>query len=131
MLLCFALSLLSTYCSKGISLLAWVSFPCSLCFLFFRSNGIRSFQEVEKLQVLPTLQALVLTDNPCAEEPDYRLEVLSRLPQLQRLDKELIEEDEREEAEQIRQTRLEKKKVRATQCGDKKEVKRKKKDQTC
>ncbi|XP_010394422.1 leucine-rich repeat-containing protein 23 [Corvus cornix cornix] len=81
-----------------------------LQYLNLRSNGIRSFQEVEKLQVLPMLQALVLMDNPCAEEPDYRLEVLSQLPQLQRLDKEFIEEDEREEAEQIRRTRLEKKK---------------------
>ncbi|XP_023795656.1 leucine-rich repeat-containing protein 23 isoform X2 [Cyanistes caeruleus] len=68
-------------------------------------NGIKSFQEVEKLQVLPMLQALVLMDNPCTEEPNYRLEVLSRLPQLQRLDKESVEKEEREEAEKIRQTR--------------------------
>ncbi|NWW05143.1 LRC23 protein, partial [Oreocharis arfaki] len=92
-----------------------------LQYLNLRSNGIRSFQEVEKLQVLPVLQALVLTDNPCAEEPNYRLEVLSRLPQLQRLDKELVEEEEWEEAEKIRQTRLEKEKVRTTRCRDKKD----------
>ncbi|XP_014108754.1 PREDICTED: leucine-rich repeat-containing protein 23 [Pseudopodoces humilis] len=76
-----------------------------LQYLNLRSNGIKSFQEVEKLQVLPMLQALVLIDNPCTEEPSYRLEVLSRLPQLQRLDKESVEEEEREEAEKIRQTR--------------------------
>ncbi|XP_039573904.1 leucine-rich repeat-containing protein 23 [Passer montanus] len=81
-----------------------------LQYLNLRSNGIKSFQEVEKLQVLPTLQALVLMGNPCAEEPDYRLQVLSRLPQLQRLDKELVEEEEREEAEKIRQTRKAKEK---------------------
>ncbi|NWX36342.1 LRC23 protein, partial [Notiomystis cincta] len=81
-----------------------------LQYLNLRSNGIRSFQEVEKLQVLPMLQELVLMDNPCAEEPDYRLEVLSRLPRLQRLDKESVEEDEREEAENIRQARQEKEK---------------------
>ncbi|XP_053827262.1 leucine-rich repeat-containing protein 23 [Vidua macroura] len=81
-----------------------------LQYLNLRSNGIKSFQEVEKLQVLPMLQALVLMDNPCAEEPNYRLEVLSRLPQLQRLDKESIEEEEREEAENIRQARKEKEK---------------------
>ncbi|NXS84042.1 LRC23 protein, partial [Erpornis zantholeuca] len=81
-----------------------------LQYLNLRSNGIKSFQEVGKLQVLPMLQALVLMDNPCAEKRDYRLEVLSWLPQLQRLDKEVIEEDEWEEAEKIRQTRLEKEK---------------------
>ncbi|NWW36830.1 LRC23 protein, partial [Panurus biarmicus] len=81
-----------------------------LQYLNLRNNGIKSFQEVEKLQVLPMLQALVLMDNPCAEEPDYRLEVLSRLSRLQRLDKESIEEEEREEAEKIRQRRKEKEK---------------------
>ncbi|XP_063250260.1 leucine-rich repeat-containing protein 23 [Prinia subflava] len=81
-----------------------------LQYLNLRSNGIKSFQEVEKLQVLPMLQALVLMDNPCAEEPDYRLQVLSRLSQLQRLDKELVEEEEWEEAERLRQTRKEKEK---------------------
>ncbi|NXT13789.1 LRC23 protein, partial [Prunella fulvescens] len=79
-----------------------------LQYLNLRSNGIKSFQEVAKLEVLPMLQALVLMDNPCAEERDYRLEVLSRLPQLQRLDKEPVEEEEREEAEKIRQTRRQK-----------------------
>ncbi|RMC07591.1 hypothetical protein DUI87_17067 [Hirundo rustica rustica] len=79
-----------------------------LQYLNLRNNGIKSFQEVEKLQVLPMLQALVLMDNPCAEEPNYRLEVLSRLSQLQRLDKESVEEEEREEAEKMRQTRKEK-----------------------
>ncbi|NXD21608.1 LRC23 protein, partial [Spelaeornis formosus] len=79
-----------------------------LQYLNLRSNGIKSFQEVEKLQVLPMLQTLVLMDNPCAEERDYRLEVLSRLPKLQRLDKESIEEEEREEAEKIRRARKEK-----------------------
>ncbi|NXU12081.1 LRC23 protein, partial [Pardalotus punctatus] len=83
-----------------------VSMTC-LQYLNLRANGIHSIQEVEKLQVLPMLQALVLMDNPCAEEPSYRLEVLIRLPQLQRLDKELIEEEEREEAAKIRQTRKE------------------------
>ncbi|XP_032535866.1 leucine-rich repeat-containing protein 23 [Chiroxiphia lanceolata] len=80
-----------------------------LQYLNLRNNGISSFQEVEKLQVLPTLQALVLLDNPCADEPSYRLEVLALLPHLQRLDKEVVEQDEREEAMKIRQTRQEEK----------------------
>ncbi|NXM83061.1 LRC23 protein, partial [Oenanthe oenanthe] len=81
-----------------------------LQYLNLRSNEIKSFQEVEKLQVLPVLQTLVLMDNPCAEEPGYRLEVLSRLLQLQRLDKEPVEEEEREEAKNVRQTRKEREK---------------------
>ncbi|NWV26445.1 LRC23 protein, partial [Origma solitaria] len=97
-----------------------VSMMC-LQYLNLRGNGIHSSQEVEKLQVLPMLQALVLMDNPCAEEPDYRMEVLVRLPQLQRLDKELIVEEEREEAAKIRQTRKVQEKVRTTRWG-KKEV---------
>ncbi|NXJ78555.1 LRC23 protein, partial [Trogon melanurus] len=91
-----------------------------LQYLNLRNNRISSLQEVEKLKVLPMLQALVLLDNPCSEEPNYRLEVLVLLPHLQRLDKELFEEDERKEANQIRQKRQEEEKVRTAQ-QDKKE----------
>ncbi|XP_009869817.1 PREDICTED: leucine-rich repeat-containing protein 23, partial [Apaloderma vittatum] len=81
-----------------------------LQYLNLRNNRISNLQEVEKLKVLPMLQALVLLDNPCSDEPNYRLEVLVLLPHLQRLDKELFEEDEREEANQIRQKRQEEEK---------------------
>lgn len=76
------------------------------------------------------LQALVLLDNPCSDEPNYRLEVLVLLPHLQRLDKELVEQDERAEANEIRQKRQEEK-VRTAQHREKKEVKGKREDQTC
>ncbi|KAM6144584.1 leucine-rich repeat-containing protein 23 [Phoenicopterus ruber ruber] len=81
-----------------------------LQYLNLRNNGISSLQEVAKLQVLPMLQALVLSDNPCSDEPNYRLEVLVLLPHLQRLDKELFEQDERVEANKIRQKRQEEEK---------------------
>ncbi|XP_030327812.1 leucine-rich repeat-containing protein 23 isoform X2 [Strigops habroptila] len=81
-----------------------------LQYLNLRNNGISSFQEVAKLQVLPMLQALVLLDNPCSEETDYRLEVLALLPHLQRLDKEVVEQEERAEANEIRQRRQEEEK---------------------
>ncbi|XP_054699000.1 leucine-rich repeat-containing protein 23 [Grus americana] len=81
-----------------------------LQYLNLRNNGINSLQEVAKLQVLPMLQALVLLDNPCSDEPSYRLEVLVLLPHLQRLDKELFEQDERAEANKIRQERQEEEK---------------------
>ncbi|KFZ62785.1 Leucine-rich repeat-containing protein 23, partial [Antrostomus carolinensis] len=78
-----------------------------LQYLNLRNNRISSLQEVEKLQVLPMLQALVLSDNPCSEEPNYRLEVLVLLPNLQRLDKELFEQDEQAEANEMRLRRQE------------------------
>ncbi|NXT87682.1 LRC23 protein, partial [Anhinga rufa] len=99
-----------------------------LQYLNLRNNGISSFQEVAKLQVLPMLQALVLLDNPCCDEPNYRLEVLVLLPHLQRLDKELFEEDERAEANKICQQRQEEEKVRAAWHGEEKEAKRKRED---
>ncbi|NXX85630.1 LRC23 protein, partial [Urocolius indicus] len=88
-----------------------------LQYLNLRNNGISSLQEVAKLQVLPMLQALVLLDNPCCEEPDYQLEVLVLLPHLQRLDKEPFEHDQRVEANSIRQKRQEKEKVRTALLG--------------
>ncbi|NXP48224.1 LRC23 protein, partial [Heliornis fulica] len=78
-----------------------------LQYLNLRNNGISSLEEVAKLQVLPMLQALVLLDNPCSDEPNYRLEVLVLLPHLQRLDKEFVEQEEQVEANKIRQERVE------------------------
>ncbi|NXN31555.1 LRC23 protein, partial [Nycticryphes semicollaris] len=83
-----------------------------LQYLNLRNNGISSIQEVGKLQVLPMLQTLVLVDNPCCDEPNYRLEVLVLLPHLQRLDKELVEQEERTEANEMYQKRQEEEKVR-------------------
>ncbi|NWI66945.1 LRC23 protein, partial [Todus mexicanus] len=92
-----------------------------LQYLNLRNNGISSLQEVAKLQVLPMLEVLVLLDNPCTDESNYRLEVLVLLPQLQRLDKELFEQDERAEANKTRQERQEEEEwVRTAQCGEQK-----------
>ncbi|NXJ98877.1 LRC23 protein, partial [Corythaixoides concolor] len=91
-----------------------------LRYLNLRNNGISSLQEVAKLQVLPVLQALVLLDNPCTDEPNYRLEVLVLLPHLQRLDKELFEREEWAEANKIRQERQEEEKVRTAWRGEEK-----------
>uniref|UniRef100_A0A803THG3 Leucine-rich repeat-containing protein 23 n=1 Tax=Anolis carolinensis TaxID=28377 RepID=A0A803THG3_ANOCA len=79
----------------------------SLQYLNLRGNAISQIQELTKLLVLPMLRALVLLDNPCSEEGDYRIEVLVQLPRLERLDKDFFEEDERAEAEDIRQRRKE------------------------
>ncbi|XP_077201877.1 leucine-rich repeat-containing protein 23 [Paroedura picta] len=79
----------------------------ALQYLNLRGNAIANLQEVSKLQMLPMLRALVLLDNPCADEGEYRLDVLVLLPRLERLDKDFFEEDERLDAEDIRQRRRE------------------------
>ncbi|XP_015274279.1 PREDICTED: leucine-rich repeat-containing protein 23 [Gekko japonicus] len=79
----------------------------ALQYLNLRGNAIAQLDEVAKLQKLPMLRALVLLDNPCSDEGEYRLEVLVVLPRLERLDKDFFEEDERLDAEDVRQRRRE------------------------
>lgn len=64
---------------------------------------ITSLQELAKLRDLPKLRALVLLDNPCTDESNYRQEALVQMGQLERLDKDFYEDDDRAEAEEIRQ----------------------------
>ncbi|XP_036152534.1 leucine-rich repeat-containing protein 23 [Myotis myotis] len=75
----------------------------SLQYLNLRANMVSNLQELAKLQNLPKLRALVLLDNPCTDESDYRQEALVHIPQLERLDKEFFEEEDRAEANEIRQ----------------------------
>ncbi|KAG8509068.1 Leucine-rich repeat-containing protein 23, partial [Galemys pyrenaicus] len=74
----------------------------SLQYLNLRGNMVADLGELAKLQGLPKLRALVLLDNPCADENDYRQEALVQIAQLERLDKEFFEEEDRAEAEEIR-----------------------------
>jgi hypothetical protein len=53
---------------------------------------------------------LVLADNPVSTLDGYRLEVLIKLPKLDKLDKDTVTFDEREEVEQA----LEAKKIKVT-----------------
>lgn len=64
---------------------------------------ISDLGELAKLRDLPKLRALVLLDNPCADETDYRQEALVQMAHLERLDKEYYEDEDRAEAEEIRQ----------------------------
>ncbi|CAK6443738.1 unnamed protein product [Pipistrellus nathusii] len=75
----------------------------ALQYLNLRGNMISNLQELTKIQNLPKLRALVLLDNPCTDETDYRQEALVHIPQLERLDKEFFEEEDRAEANEIRQ----------------------------
>ena len=49
----------------------------------------------------------MITENPCAEEDDYRQEALIALRRLERLDKDEFSEEERHEAEEIAEQRKE------------------------
>nr|XP_048677000.1 leucine-rich repeat-containing protein 23 isoform X6 [Caretta caretta] len=89
-----------------------------LQYLNLRGNGILNLQEMAKLQVLPMLRALVLMDNPCSDEGEYRMEALVLLPRLERLDKDFFEEDERAEAEETRQRRRDEEQVRAEEVRE-------------
>uniref|UniRef100_A0A8D2DHL7 Leucine-rich repeat-containing protein 23 n=1 Tax=Sciurus vulgaris TaxID=55149 RepID=A0A8D2DHL7_SCIVU len=75
----------------------------SLQYLNLRGNMVSDLGELAKLRDLPKLRALVLLENPCTDETDYRQEALVQMAHLERLDKEFYEEEERAEAEEIRQ----------------------------
>ncbi|CAH1802454.1 unnamed protein product [Owenia fusiformis] len=72
----------------------------NLQYINLRGNNISDIKECEKLKVLPKLRALVLSENPVAEDEEYRLEVLIAIRKLERLDKDEYNEDERQEAEE-------------------------------
>ena len=54
-----------------------------------------------------------LSENPISDDDEYRLEALSVLPDLARLDKDEVVEEERLEAEEVARTRAEQQKVGA------------------
>uniref|UniRef100_A0A4W3GW19 Leucine-rich repeat-containing protein 23 n=1 Tax=Callorhinchus milii TaxID=7868 RepID=A0A4W3GW19_CALMI len=79
----------------------------SLQYLNLRGNIIADVSEVNNLQNLPSLRALVLAENPCAEDDHYRLDTLIILRKLERLDKNEFSEEERMEADDVVRDRLE------------------------
>ncbi|XP_062871665.1 leucine-rich repeat-containing protein 23 [Trichomycterus rosablanca] len=75
----------------------------SLQYLNLRGNLVSSQQALQSLMsVAQTLRVLVLAENPLSEKDDYRLSVLSRLPLLDRLDKDSVSSEERAEAQEFR-----------------------------
>merc|ERR1711909_82172 len=74
-------------------------------YINLRGNNMTDVKEVKKLQVLPTLRAVVFSENPIGDEDDYRLEVLIALRRVERLDKDEYNEDERQEAQDIYEQR--------------------------
>ncbi|XP_034027385.1 leucine-rich repeat-containing protein 23 [Thalassophryne amazonica] len=71
-------------------------------YLNVRGNTISNQDALRCLaSVSRSLQVLVLSENPVEEMADYRLCVLVYVPQLERLDKDLISDEERTEAKEI------------------------------
>ncbi|CAN9516047.1 unnamed protein product [Ophioblennius macclurei] len=80
----------------------------SLEYLNVRGNLIANEEALKSLSfVSKTLQALVLSDNQLADSSDYRLSVLIILPELKRLDKDVVSSEEREEALRVKEIREE------------------------
>jgi len=71
--------------------------------LFASNNKIDKWPEVERLQALPKLRDVNLTNNPLyikhmEAEGNWRIEMIKRLEKLKILDGQLIDDDEREQA---------------------------------
>lgn len=70
--------------------------------LMARSNQLRNLdKQLDLLERFAFLKKLDLSGNPVAEEPDYRLRVIYRLPQVEILDSRVVTGPERLRAEEV------------------------------
>jgi hypothetical protein len=69
--------------------------------LYLRKNLISDLSELKYLQNLPNLKVLWLWDNPCAELARYRETVLAYLPNLVKLDNQVVTTEEKQSASKI------------------------------
>ncbi|XP_029971832.1 cilia- and flagella-associated protein 410-like isoform X1 [Salarias fasciatus] len=81
---------------NSISSLAPLSGCLCLSELYLRRNTIPSLSELSHLRRLSRLRVLWLAENPCCgtDPSRYRLTVLRCLPRLQKLDNQVVTEDE-------------------------------------
>ncbi|XP_078120781.1 cilia and flagella associated protein 410 [Sander vitreus] len=81
---------------NNISSLSSLAGCLSLCELYLRKNNIPSLSELSHLRPLTRLRVLWLAENPCCgtDSIQYRLTVLRCLPRLQKLDNQVVTEDE-------------------------------------
>ncbi|XP_035527158.1 cilia- and flagella-associated protein 410 [Morone saxatilis] len=81
---------------NSISSLSPLAGCLSLCELYLRRNMIPSLSELSHLRPLTRLRVLWLAENPCCGTDSrlYRLTVLRCLPRLQKLDNQVVTEDE-------------------------------------
>jgi len=89
---------------NGIDKLDGVASLKNLKVLFISNNNIKTFDELLKLRDLPLIEIL-LVGNPCYGDLPAevrRIEVLRRLPKLEKLDGNVVSADEREKAQNQR-----------------------------
>lgn len=81
---------------NSITSLAPLAGCLSLCELYLRRNMIPSLSELSHLRPLTRLRVLWLAENPCCgtDPSQYRLTVLRCLPRLQKLDNQVVTEEE-------------------------------------
>ncbi|KAJ0011862.1 hypothetical protein NQD34_012837 [Periophthalmus magnuspinnatus] len=81
---------------NSITSLAPLAGCLNLCELYLRRNMISSLSELSHLRSLGHLKVLWLAENPCCgTDPNhYRLTVLRCLPHLQKLDNQVVTEEE-------------------------------------
>lgn len=77
----------------------------NLQYINMRGNMVSDVKETAKMKCLPKLRALILSENPCSDDDEYRMEVLIGIRRIERLDKDDYNEEERQEAEEIYETR--------------------------
>lgn len=81
---------------NSITSLASLAGCQNLCELYLRKNMIPSLSELSHLRPLCRLKVLWLAENPCCgtDSDRYRLTVLRCLPRLQKLDNQVVTEEE-------------------------------------
>lgn len=67
--------------------------------LYLRKNCITDLREIRHLIKLPSLKVLWLHDNPCATVDNYREIVIHHLPNLVKLDNNIITPEEKQDAQ--------------------------------
>lgn len=88
------LEIVSLSVNKISTLKSFASCP-KLREIYLRKNLIEDLAEVQYLVSLQQLTVLWLWDNPCADNPNYRAQVISMLPNLVKLDNQPVSAEER------------------------------------
>lgn len=68
-----------------------------------RHNLIAKFDSLTRLAALPKLNSIILIENPLCELENYRLEILSRIPHINVIDRVVVTDHERDEAKRLAQ----------------------------
>ncbi|XP_037068520.1 leucine-rich repeat-containing protein 23-like [Pollicipes pollicipes] len=90
----------------------------SLEYLNIRGNNVEDVEELYELRRLRKLKVIVVEENPFSDESDaYRVDVLVYARRLERIDKEPVEEEEREEATDLYPQREEDRLLAADDSG--------------